>query len=431
MTYLLEIAIILALVILNGMLAMSEFAIISAQMTRLQERADAGSSGARVALELAAAPNRFLATVQFGITLVGILAGAVGGATLAGRFATAFEDLPLVGDYSEVVAFALVVGATTYLSLVFGELVPKRLALTYPDAIASIVARPLNTLGRLGRPIVALLSLSTRGVLRLLGVSETPEAQVTEEEIRVLLAQGARSGAIDEAEQMMALGILDLGDLTAGALMTPRRRIVWIDADEDEEISRQRMVSSSHSYYPVFVGEVDNVLGFVAVKDLWRLGEFDLQRVLTPAQYVPDTAPAINVLELFKRTGVRRALVVDEYGSIEGLITMHDIMEAIVGELDAAVAQDQPIVQRPDGSWLIDGMVPLHELRDELGIDLISDEAPGGYQTLGGFVMAMLGRVPAPADRFEHDGLSFEVVDMDRARVDKVLVTRIEPSGAD
>ena len=425
MAYLLEITVILVLVILNGLLAMSEFAVVSAQPARLRERADAGSAGAQVALDLAAEPNRFLATVQFGITLIGILAGAIGGATLAGEVSGALEGLPLLGSYHDAIAFALVVGTTTYVSLVFGELVPKRLALAHPVPIATIMARPLKAVGTLGKPVVALLSLSTSAVLRLTGVSELAGEVVTEEEIRILLAQGARSGVIEEAEEQMAIGILDLGDLTAGALMTPRRRIVWIDIDEDEETSRERMVASSHSYYPVFSGDVDNVLGFVAVKDLWREGTFDLRRVLTPAQYVPDTAPAISVLELFKRTGVRRALVVDEYGSIEGLITMHDIMEAIVVELDVTVGSDQPIIQRPDGSWLVDGMIPLHELRDELGVDLVPDDVPVSYQTLGGFVMAKLGRVPVPSDQFEHAGLRFEVVDMDGTRVDKVLVTPV------
>ncbi len=423
-----EIVVIVVLVLLNGLLAMAEFAVVSAQQVRLQERANNGSAGARAALALADAPDRFLATVQFGITLIGILAGAVGGATLAGRASGALDDVAVVGQYSDAVAFTLVVGATTYLSLVFGELVPKRLALQQPESIAAILARPLTTLARIGRPIVALLSYSTRGVLRLLGVPETVENQVSEEEIRILIEQGARSGAIEETEEAMALGIFDLADLTASDIMTPRRQIVWVDVEASEPENRARMAESGHSYYPAYDGSPDHALGFVAIKDLWRERDFDLRGVVTPPLYVPESAPAFGVMELFQQTGIRRALVVDEYGAIQGLVTLHDLLEAIVGELDAAIDADQPIIEREDGSWLVDGMTPLHELRDILQVDLAPVDDPGRYQTLGGLVMAELGKVPIPSEHFERAGLRFEVVDMDQARVDKVLVTRTAPA---
>jgi len=423
MTFAIEITVVLILVILNGLLAMAEFAIVSAQPVRLRERANSGSSGAEMALTLAAAPDRFLATVQFGITLIGILAGAVGGAALADKVAQRFETVAFIAPYHEAVAFVLVVGATTYLSLVFGELVPKRFALQHPEAVATIMARPLNRLARVGRPIVALLSISTRAILRLFGVSETLEARVSEEEIRVLIEQGARSGVIDQAEEEMALGILDLGDLYAIDLMTPRRQIVWIDADADEATNRQNISASGHSYYPYYADEHENVLGFVAIKDLWREGEFSPGSVVTPPLFVPETAPAFNVMELFKQTGIRRALVVDEYGVVQGLITLHDIMEAIVGELDTPLDDEQPIIRRPDGSWLIDGMVPIYDLRDVLAVEFAAADEPGRYQTLGGFIMATLGRIPHTSDLIEHSGLQFEVVDMDGTRVDKVLVS--------
>ena len=421
-----EIVVVVLLILLNGLLAMAEFAVVSAQRTRLQERANGGSAGARTALDLAATPDRFLATVQFGITLIGILAGAVGGATLAGRASDYLEGLP----YHDLIAFVLVVGATTYLSLVFGELVPKRLALQHPEPIASAMARPLNALAGAGRPLIALLSVSTRAVLQLFGVTGPPEERVTEEEIRVLIQQGARSGALEETEEAMALGILDLADLYASDLMTPRRQIVWVDLDADPDASRRDMVAGGHSYYPVFRETQDNTLGFVAIKDLWREKEFDLERLITPPLYVPETAPAFSVMELFQQTGVRRALVVDEYGAVQGLVTLHDILEAIVGELDAPLDADRPIVERADGSWLIDGMTPIHELRDILDVEISSVDDPLRYQTLGGFVMAKLGRVPAPADHFVRAGLRFEVVDMDGTRVDKVLVAP-GPSSAD
>ncbi|MEZ4524209.1 MAG: hemolysin family protein [Thermomicrobiales bacterium] len=420
-----EIAVILVLVLLNGLLAMAEFAVVSAQQSRLQERANNGSAGARAALGLSKTPDRFLATVQFGITLIGILAGAVGGAALADGVAESFKDIAFIEPYHEAAAFVLVVGATTYLSLVFGELVPKRLALQHPETIAAMMARPLNALALVGRPVVSLLSVSTRGILRMIGVSETQESRVTEEEIRILIEQGARSGVIEESEQDMALGILDLGDLYASDLMTPRRQIIWIDEFADETTNRRQIVESGHSYYPVFAGEPDNVLGFVAIKDLWREEKFNPRDVLSPPLFVPETAPAFNVMELFKQTGIRRALVVDEYGVIQGLITLHDIMEAIVGELDVPPEEEQPIVERGDGSWLIDGMVPVYELRETLGIELSSPDEPGRYQTLGGFIMSALGRVPRASDSVDWSDFRFEVMDMDRTRVDKVLVTPV------
>ncbi len=427
MTFTIEIIVILALVVVNGFLAMAEFAVVSAQQSRLQERARGGNSGAQAALELSATPDRFLATVQFGITLIGILAGAVGGATLAQEVAKSLEDVSFIGPYSEIASFVIVVGLTTYLSLVFGELVPKRLALQHPESIAIALSRPLQALGWVGRPIITLLSASTHAVLRVLRVSPTMETKVTEEEIRILIEQGARIGVIESEEEEMALGVLDFGDLVAIDLMTPRRQVVWVDANADEAVNRQAITSSGHSYYPVFSGELDNVLGFVAIKDLWREGAFNLENVLTTPQFVPETAPAINVMGLFKQTGVRRALVIDEYGAIQGLVTLHDVMEAIVGELDAPPDADLPIIEREDGSWLIDGMVSINELREVFGTDLLIPDEPARYQTLGGFVMASLGRVPGPSDFFDHAGLRFEVVDMDRTRVDKVLVTPSPP----
>jgi putative hemolysin len=425
-TIAIEFIVILLLILCNGLLAMAEFAVVSARPTRLQERAAAGSVGARAALELTETPDRFLATIQFGISLIGILAGAFGGARLAQHLADSLGDLPLIGGYQDAAAFILVVGATTYLSLVIGELVPKRLALQRPERIATVLARPLKLLANAGRPVVALLSASTRAVLALLGANEPVEEQVTEEEIRVMLAQGARTGAIRAAEEEMTVGILNLGDLQASDLMTPRRQVVWIDVQEDEQVSRQLIAASGHSYYPIYEANLDHILGFVAVKELWREGNFELRKVLTPPLYVPESGPAFTVLELFKQTGVRRALVVDEYGVIQGLITMHDIMEAIVGELDQPAEADQPIVERDDGSWLIDGTVPLHELRDALGVEYFPDEERGRYQTLGGFVLASLGRIPAPSEHVEWSGWRFEIVDMDGVRIDKVLVAPLD-----
>ena len=422
-----EILTILVLIIVNGVFSMSEMAIVSARKVRLQHQANQGDTKARAALELAEAPNRFLSTVQVGISLIGILTGAFGGATLADKLASYLRLIPGLAAYSHPIAFAIVVLTITYLSLIIGELVPKRLALNNPERIAANVAIPMRMVEAIASPVVHLLSASTDLVLRVLGIGPSTEPQVTEEEIKVLIEQGTEAGTFEEAEQDMLERVFRLGDRPVNALMTPRPDIVWLDLEDSAEENRQKMMESAHSRFPVCQGGLDNVLGVLHVTDL--LGRslsgqpLDLTVSLRQPVFVPESTRGLKVLELFKKTGIHMALVVDEYGVVQGVVTLNDILVEIVGDVSSADELENPqAVQREDGSWLLDGMLPVDEFFELFNIDELPGEHRGSYQTLGGFVMTHLGRIPAAAEHFEWEGMRFEVMDMDGNRVDKVLV---------
>ncbi|MEH2149961.1 hemolysin family protein [Nostoc sp.] len=422
-----EILIILVLIIANGVFSMSEMAIVSARKVRLQQLANQGDVKAKAALKLAESPNHFLSTVQVGISLIGILTGAFGGATIANRLAIYVKRVPLLAPYSEPVSFGIVVLLITYFSLIVGELVPKRLALNNPERIASIVAIPMQALAAIASPVVFLLSASTDLILRLLGITASTEPQVTEEEIKILIEQGTEAGTFEEAEQDMVERVFRLGDRPVSYLMTPRPDIVWLDLDDTAEENRQKMVDSAYSRYPVCQGGLDNVLGVIPVTDLlarsFRGEALDLTVGLRQPVFVPESTRGLKVLELFKQTITHMALVVDEYGVIQGLVTLNDIMSEIVGDVPSTDGQDQPqAVQREDGSWLLDGMLPVEEFLELFGMEEWESEERGSYQTLGGFVITHLGRIPAAADYFEWQSMRIEVMDMDGNRVDKVLV---------
>ncbi len=422
-----EILLILLLIFANGVFAMSEMAIVSSRKVRLQNMANQGDKKARAALELADAPNRFLSTVQVGITLIGILAGAFGGATISERLAVNLSQISWLAPYSRAIAFTLVVASITYLSLIVGELVPKRLALNSPETIAASVAMPMRTIAAIASPVVHLLSASTDLVLRILGISASTEPQVTEEEIKVLIEQGTEAGMFEEAEQDMVERVFRLGDRPVSALMTPRPDIVWLDLEDSPEENRKKMIDSANSRFPVCQGGLDNVLGIMPVTDLLARslsGEaLDLTVSLRQPVFVPESTRGLKVLELFKQTGTHMALVVDEYGVIQGLVTLNDILVEIVGDVPSADELEDPqAVQRDDGSWLLDGMLAVDEFFEIFGVDESRGEHRGSYQTLGGFVITHLGRIPNAADSFEWDGMRFEVMDMDGNRVDKVLV---------
>ena len=423
-----EVLIILLLILLNGVFAMSEMAIVSARKARLQQLASQGNAKAYTALELASAPNVFLSTVQIGITLVGVLAGAFGEATVAKKVAGWLSQIQWLAPYSEGAGLGLVVIGITYLSLVIGELVPKRLALHSPERIASEVAIPMRVLSRIGYPLVRLLGASTDAVLKLLGIGPSEDPPVTEEEIKVLIEQGTRAGVFQEAEQDMLTGVFRLNDRRVTALMTPRTEIVWLDIRDSMDEIRVEITSSGYSRFPVCEEDLDNVLGVVQVKDMLAhcLADdpIDLRVLLHLPLFVPESTPASRVLELFKRSGMHLALVINEYGGVEGLVTLTDLLEQIVGDVDVGEPQ---VIKRKDGSWLLDGMLPVDEFKEMFGLPRLPGEGQGNYQTLGGFVMAYLGRIPAAADQFQWGRLSFEVVDMDGKRVDKVLVRPIEP----
>jgi putative hemolysin len=423
-----EVAIIVLLLIVNGIFSMSEMAVVSARKTRLKQQADRGDNRSQAALRLSESPDDFLATVQVGITLVGILAGAFGGATISEELTPALQRIPAIAPYADSIAFALVVLVITYLSLVIGELVPKRLALNHPESIARAVARPMQWLSKLSSPAVRLLSVSTNAVMRLLGVRPSADPQVTEEEIRILVRQGAQSGVLEEAERHMVENIFHLGDLRVRSLMTPRREVAWLEINDSPETIRRKLKESERSRYPVCQGNLDNVLGTVRAKDL--LAEMlagrplDLQSALRRTLFVPEMMPALRALERFKQAGNHIAIVIDEHGGTQGLVTHHDILEAIAGEIKPVTeADDLPAVRREDGSWLLDGALPVHEFKEILGLRKLPGEDHGEYHTLGGFIMFTLGRIPAVSDHFEFGGMRFEVMDMDSRRVDKVLVS--------
>jgi putative hemolysin len=425
-----EILFIILLLIANGLFAMSEIALVSSRRARLQRRAEK-DGGARVALELANAPDRFLSTAQIGITLIGILAGAFGGATITGRLAERLNRIPALAPYSEAVSFVVVVAAITYLSLVVGELVPKRLALNYPERIASRVAKPMLFLSRLTYPAVRALSASSSFLLRLLGARPAEEPPITEEEVKILIDVGAEAGVFEAAEHELVDNIFRLADLKIPQLMTPRLDIVWLDVESPPEEIRGRIISSPYSRMPVCEGTLDNILGVVKARDLLArvlAGKLlDLRAETRPPLYVPETRTALQLLELFKQSATHIAMVVDEHGALEGLVTMNDVLEAIVGEMPAHHRRVEDLaVQREDGSWLLDGRMPISDFKELFSIKRLPREEEGGYHTLAGFIMTYLGRLPSASDHFVWNGLRIEVVDMDRRRIDKVLVNRIE-----
>ncbi|MDQ6645510.1 MAG: hemolysin family protein [Chloroflexota bacterium] len=431
----LEIIIIILLIIANGVFAMSETAFVSARKVRLQQRANEGDLKAAAALELAKSPNRLLSTVQLGITLIGILAGAFGGATVAQAVAVYIRAIPWLAPYSDGVALTAVVAGITYLSLVIGELVPKRIALNNPERIAIFMVTPMRTLSTIASPFIHLLSISTEGILRLIGLRPSGEPPITEAEINVLIEEGTQIGTFEAAEQDMIERIFRMGNRRVNSLMTHRPDIVWLEAADTSQEIRQVIRESNYSRFPVCHEGLDNVLGMVHVKDLLlqcMAGQpFDVKAVLQEPLYVIESTSTLKVLESFKKTGKQAALVIQEYGDIQGLITLNDILEAIVGDISSTGDLDNPqAVQREDGSWLFDGMLPIDEFKDILHIRALPEEASGDYETLAGFVLIELGRVPIATDHFEWGTLRFEVVDMDGRRIDKVLVQPIKDYNA-
>lgn len=430
-----EVLVILLLLVANGIFAMSEIAVVAAKKIRLQQRADEGDHRARAALELAREPAQFLSTVQVGITLVGVLAGAYGGATIAEPLAVALAGFPELAPYAEVLALGLVVAVITFLSLIIGELVPKNIGLRNPETIASWVARPMMWLSRIGGPIVKLLTGVTTLVMRLFGLTGSVAPGLTEDEIRALIAEGAESGAIEAAESTVVHRVFQLGDQRVSALMTPRVDIEWIDVDATLQALRDFLASHSYQQFIVCQGDLDNVVGTVRAADLLPVmlkgDHIDLRTLTKEPLFVPDSMRGFPLLEAFRASHKHVAIVMDEFGAVEGLVTSTDLLEALVGELPADASEAAgPFVQRADGSWLVDGSASMEEVSAKFELPPLPEEEAGAYHTIGGFVMARLGRVPECADRFDWGGLRFEVVDMDGRRVDKVMVTPMAPEAA-
>ncbi|RJF89022.1 HlyC/CorC family transporter [Oleomonas cavernae] len=425
----LDLSILVLLVALNAFLVMAELAVVAAKRARLKRAADAGSESARVALALAADPGKFLSTVQVGITAIGTLSGAFGGQVLAGPLTEQLSRIPALAPYADELAIAIIVIGLTYVTLILGELVPKRLALARAESIATFVARPLRFLAAIGAPAVWFINTSTNLVLKLLPKG-SKEPDVTDEEVRILMQEGTATGHFHEAERAIVEMTLRLGDRNVDALMTPRTQIEWLDVEDAPRKTWTKIAESHYSRFPVKKGTSKHVLGFVQVKDLFAQPQtlqgkpVDLAAAIHPALYIPETTPALKALELFRANGSPLALIVDEYGDIQGLVTLTDLLEALIGELEEADTPDteRSVVQREDGSYLIDGGYSLDRLWDVLGVaePRIED---GDYNTLGGLMMHRLKRIPSAGDHFPFGGFRFEVVDMDGRRVDKVLVS--------
>ena len=426
-----DLLIVLVLIVLNGLFAMSEIAIVSAKRARLMQLADAGGAGARRALQLQAEPTRFLSSVQVGITSIGILNGAIGESAIAGRLRRVIESVPDLVPYADTLALVGMVIGLTYVSLIVGELVPKRLALTHPERIASIIARPMQLIATVGRPLVVLLSASTDAILRLLRVRQVKSPAVTMEEIKVLLEQGTEEGVFEPTEHELVTNVLGLDERRVGAVLTPRSDIAFLNVRDTPEANRAKLSGDLHAVLPVCDGELDNVIGFVRVtrvlEQVLATGGFDLASLAEPPLFVPETMTVMKLLEQFKRTHLPVALVVGEFGDIEGLVSMTDVLSAIVGDLPTEPGEEPSIVQREDGTWLIDGGLDLPTVLQALDADsLLRDPDLRQYHTLGGLAMLALGRIPKTGNVFTKGDYRFEIVDMDGNRVDRVLVSRAD-----
>ena len=424
-----EIFVILLLVLANGVFAMSEISVVAARKVRLQQRAEEGDARARAALELAINPAQFLSTVQVGITLIGILAGAYGGATIAEPLAAFIAQFPQLARYAEGIALAIVVAGITLLSLILGELVPKNIGLQYPETVASWVARPMQLLSRIGGPILKAITGATSLTMRAFGFKAMAEAGLTEDEIRAVISEGAETGALEPAEESIVQRVFQLGDQRVVAIMTPRVDIEWVDVDITPEELREFLSSHSHTEFVVCNETLDNVIGTVRAAELLpailKGGRLDLRSLVRDPLFVPDSMPAFKLLEAFRAKHRHLAIVMDEFGAVEGLVTVGDLLEGLVGAIPADASEAGGFfVARSDGSWLVDGSAPVEEVTQKFNLQIPESET-GAYHTMAGLVMARLGRVPRTADAFEWSGLRFEVVDMDERRVDKVLVTRV------
>ncbi|MGH8853910.1 MAG: hemolysin family protein [Telluria sp.] len=432
-----DILIISFLILMNGVFAMSELALVSAKRMRLERRAEDGSSGAHAALKLADDPSHFLSTVQVGITLIGIFNGAFGEASLAGQLTPHFETVPVFGPYARETALGVVVIGITVASIIFGELVPKRIAMAYPESVATLIAQPLRLLSVLMSPFVKFLSLSTNAIVRVLGIhAAAKEDAPTEEDITGMIREGADTGVFEKTEYDIVSRALRLDDQHLKSLMTPRVDLVIIDLAEDRRINLETIAANPYSRYPVCRGDRSHILGYVMARDLFgqavRTGSVDTIDIDSAVQellYVPETVSAMALLEMFKKNRAELALIVDEYGDIQGMVTLSDVMSALVGDVTVSGEEHDPdAVQRSDGSWLLDGGVSLDRFRDLLETRLeFPGEEEGAYHTLAGFLLYQLGYIPKPAEIVEWTGFRFEVMDMDGNRIDRILVSRLLP----
>ena len=428
-----EILILVSLIMLNGLFAMSEIAIVTARKSRLTALAHNGRSSAAIALKLAEDPTQFLSTVQIGITSISLLNGIFGEKVLAGPFSQWLQGFGLSEGFSSVFATVLVVVVVTYVSIVIGELVPKRIGQISAETIACIMAKPMLILAMLTKPFVYLLSGSTHTMMRLFGFAHNHESNVTHEDIQAMLQEGSTSGVIEHTEHTMVKNVFRLDERSISSLMVPRSDIVFLDIELALEENMQRVMQSPHSRFPICKGHADELIGIISAKQLLAQSVAgtlnDLQQLAQPCNFVPDSLTGMELLEHFRSSGSQMVFVVDEYGDLKGLVTLQDLMDALTGEFNQAdsAEQDMMIVQRDDGSYLLDGLLPVIDLKDCLGINKLPEEDSKRYQTLNGLIMMLLGKIPQTADKVELDDWLLEIVDMDGKRIDKVLARRVEP----
>jgi putative hemolysin len=423
-----DVALLIFLIFLNALFAMSEMALTASRKARLQVMVETGDAGARAAMDLHDDPTKFLSVVQIGITSIGVLNGIVGDAAFSAPFGRwLHETFDLNDRAAEITATAMVVVVITFVTIIFGELVPKRLGQMYPEAVARLVAQPMTWLALIARPFVKLLAMSTESVLRLLGIRGGPSRSVTEEEIAAQLEEGLDAGVIEAQEHQMVRNVFRLDDRQVGSMMIPRVEIVWLDANQTPEQWLEALGNDEHARYPVCRGGLHDVLGVVSAQTLLRQlmqgRPLSLTDGLEAPVFVPETLSGMELLDQFRASSAQLVFVVDEYGEVQGMITVRDVLEAITGEFTTPSSEDAWAVQREDGTWLFDGLIPVPELKDRLDLKELPEEDRGRYNTLAGMIMLLLGRLPATADTVEWEGWRFEVVDLDGKRIDKVLTS--------
>jgi putative hemolysin len=426
-----EVLVVIVLIIINGLFAMAEISLVSSRKIRLAKMAEEGNKNAAIALKLANEPEKLLSTVQIGITAVSIIAGAYSGTTLADDLGSVFVKWHVAAPYAHFFGLILIVSITTFLTLIIGELVPKAIGIKNPEQTAVLMVPVIRVTAYLAKPLIALLSITTRVILNILNISNHEEPPVTEDELKELIEQSEEHGVLEKEESEMMQSVIRVGDRNVSSLMTHRSEIVWLDLFETNSEILKRIEETGHSYFPVAENDLDHVRGIVTVKEIFmqiaNKKEIDLSKIIKQTLFVPETMHALELVETFKKNKTHFGLVVNEYGLLEGIVTLHDLIEAIVGDLPAENEHDiEMAIQRNDGSWLMDGMIPNDEWMTKLEIEELNDDDTGNNNTLGGFVTHQLGRIPRTADEFQFQHFHFEVIDMDGARVDKVLIKKLE-----
>ena len=417
-----EILILAGLILLNGLFSMAEIALVSARKSRLEVQANRGDKDAKEALQLANKPETFLSTVQMGITVISILTGIYSGEKITDDFAAFLSKWPLIEPYSYGIATAIVVIIVTYFAIIFGELVPKRIGLSRPEAIAKAAARPMRFLSLITHPFIWLLSKSSNIIIKIFNLKPN-DNQVTEEEIKAIISEGTEQGTIQESEQEIIERVFHLSDRNITSLMTHRSDIIWFNLDDTEETIKEKITSEPHSIYPICDGNIDDIKGVISIKDMYVSPDNVLFKdLMRPALFVPENNTAFQVMEKFKESQLHSCFIVDEYGSILGMITLNDILEAIIGDMPQPDIPEYQIVEREDGSYLVDAQIPFYDFLTRFEKTEWMNEGEQEFDTLAGFILHRLERIPKTGDKFEWKGFTIEIVDMDGHRIDKILI---------